>query len=274
VSRDTIPGRNIALGTTLALVSLAVIAPLAAVVLSLNGITPEHLARAIASPDAIAAFRLTFVASLVAALIDLVLGSFVAWILVRYQFPGRPVLDALVDVPLAIPTAVTGITLATIYGGHGFLGAWLEPHGIHVAYTQIGVALALVFVGFPFVVRTVQPVLAEIPKDLEEAASSFGAGQTLTLRRVIFPLVFPAMLTGFALSLARALGEYGSVVFIAGNLPGKTEIAPLLIITRLEEYDYQGASAVATVLLIASFGMLLAINALQRRFSLARKMAT
>ena len=198
MSRDTIPGRNLALGTTLALVSLAVIVPLAAVVLSLNGITPEHLVRAIASPSAIAAFRLTFVASLVAALIDLLLGSFVAWILVRYRFPGRPILDALVDVPLAIPTAVTGITLATIYGGHGFLGAWLEPHGIHIAYTQVGVALALVFVGFPFVVRTVQPVLAEIPKDLEEAAASFGAGQLLTLGRVILPLVFPAMLTAFA----------------------------------------------------------------------------
>jgi sulfate transport system permease protein len=273
MSTDTIPGRTLALGMTLALVGIAVMVPLAAVVLSLNGITPDHLARAVGSPRAIAAFRLTFCASLAAAALDVVIGTFVAWILVRYRFPGRPVLDALVDVPLAIPTAVSGITLATVYGGHGFMGALLEPHGLHIAYTELGVTLALVFVGFPFVVRTVQPVLTEIPKDLEEAAASFGATQILTVLRVIFPIVFPAILTGFALSLARALGEYGSVVFIAGNLPGRTEIAPLLIVTRLEEYDYQGASAVATVLLVASFAMLLAINALQRRFSLAGKAA-
>jgi sulfate transport system permease protein len=273
MNRDIVPGRALALGTTLALVSLVVIIPLAGVVLSLNGITPERLLQAVASPRALAAFRLTLLASLAAALIDLVVGTFVAWILVRYHFFGRPFLDALVDVPLAIPTAVSGITLATLYGGRGLIGSWLEPHGIHIAYTTLGIGLALVFVGFPFVVRTVQPVLSEIPQDLEEAATSFGASSFVTIVRVIFPLVLPAMLTGFALSLARALGEYGSVVFIAGNLPGKTEIAPLLIITRLEEYDYQGASAVATVLLIVSFAMLLGINALQHRFSLARKMA-
>jgi sulfate transport system permease protein len=270
MSRDAIPGRGVALGTTVAVVTLGVLIPLAVIALTAAGTSPSQLAAELLTPRALAAFRLTFCASLLAAALDVVAGTYVAWILVRYRFPGRPVLDALVDVPLAIPTAVTGIALATLYGARGFAGAFLEAHGVQVAYAPLGVGLALTFVGFPFAVRTVQPVLATLPADLEEAAAALGAGRLATLARVTIPLLLPSMLAGFALALARALGEYGSVVFISGNMPLRTEIVPILIVARLEEFDFQGAAAVATVLLIASFVLLLAINALQRRLSAAR----
>jgi sulfate transport system permease protein len=269
-ARDAVPGRGIALGSTISVITLVVLIPLATVVFALRGITPEQLAQALLTPRALAAFRLTVVASLAAACVDLAIGVYLAWVLVRFRFPGRRVLDALIDVPLAIPTAVTGITLATLYGANGWVGRVLEAHGIHVAYTPLGIGLALTFVGLPFVVRTVEPVLAELPRELDEAAAALGASRAQIARRVTLPLVFPAMLTGFALSLARALGEYGSVVFISGNMPGRTEIAPLAIVTHLEEYDYQGAAAIATVLLVVSFALLFGINGLQRRLSVAK----
>ena len=269
-SRDAIPGRALALGTTLTIVTLAVLVPLAIVGLTAAGMTGQRLTAALLSARALAAFRRTFGASFAAAAIDAGAGSYVAWLLVRYRFGGHALLDAIVDVPLALPTAVTGIALATLYGPNGALGKILAAHGVAVAYTQLGVGLALTFVGFPFVVRSVQPVLAALPAEFEEAAAVLGASRLATLARVTLPLLLPAMLAGFALALARALGEYGSVVFISGNMPLRTEIVPLLIVTRLEEYDYQGAAAIATVLLLASFALLLAINALQRRLIAAR----
>jgi sulfate transport system permease protein len=268
--RDAIPGRSLALGTTIAVVALLVLIPLAIVVATAGGNGAGELAPALLSPRALAAFRLTFVASIAAALVDLAAGTFVAWVLVRRHFAGTWLLDLLVDVPLAIPTAVTGIALATLYGAHGWAGSILESHGIHIAYTAYGVWLALAFVGFPFVVRAVQPVLAALPHEFDEAAASLGAEAFATLRRVTLPLLLPAMLTGFALALARALGEYGSVIFISGNMPLRTEIAPLLIVTRLEEYDYRGAAAIAAVLLGGSLVLLLAINLLQRRVATLR----
>ncbi len=263
--RDAIPGRAFALGTTVAIVTLGVLVPLAVVALTASGMSGSRLAQALLSARALAAFRLTFGASLAAALVDVVAGTLVAWILVKYRFVGRSVLDAVIDVPLALPTAVTGIALATLYSARGVVGRELEAHGIHVAYTPLGIGLALVFVGFPFVVRTVQPVIAALPRELDEAAASLGANRMATIVRVSFPVLVPSILAGFALALARALGEYGSVVFISSNMPLRTEIVPLLIVTRLEEYDYQGAAAIATVLLVASFALLLAINGLQRK---------
>jgi sulfate transport system permease protein len=238
--------------------------------LALHGVTPASFADAVLAPRALAAFRLTIGSALAASLVDVGIGLFVAWVLVRYRFPGRAVLDALVDVPFALPPAVTGITLAALYGANGAFGRILEAHGIHVAYTPIGIGIALIFVAFPFVVRTVAEPLAQLPAALGEAAASLGASEFTTFVRVTLPLLAPALLTAFTLALARTLGEYGSVIFIAGNIPGRTEIAPLLIVTRLEEYDYAGAAAIAIVLLALSFAMLLAINALQRRMTLAR----
>jgi sulfate transport system permease protein len=270
MSRDTIPGRSLALGTTLVLVAAVVVVPLAALVLALHGVSAATFADAVLSPRALAAFRLTFGAALAASFVDLFAGLFVAWILVRYRFPGRAGLDALVDIPFALPPAVTGITLAVLYSAHGAFGGWLEAHGLHVAYTQLGIGIALTFVAFPFVVRTVQEPLAKLPAAFTEAAASLGAGEWTIFLRVTLPLLAPALLTAFTLALARTLGEYGSVIFIAGNIPGHTEIAPLLIVTRLEEYDYVGAAAIAVVLLAISFAMLLAINTFQRRMTLAR----
>jgi sulfate transport system permease protein len=267
---EAIPGRNLALGTTLTLLTLVVLVPLSAVVLTLHGLTLERFLAVAASPRTLASYRLTFGASLAGAGIDLFAGTFVAWVLVRYRFPGRRLLDAVVDIPFAIPTAVTGIALATLYGAHGWAGAALAQTGLKIAYTPLGVGLALTFVGFPFVVRTVQPVIAALPKELGEAAISLGADKGTVFRKVTLPLIFPAMLTGFALALARGLGEYGSVIFISGNMPGRTEISPLLIVSHLEAFDYQGAAAIAIVLLLSSFLLLLAINALQRRIALTR----
>lgn len=258
------------LGITLAIMGVAIFIPLMSVVLSLQGVTPTRLVSIILAPRTLAAFRLTFGASFIAALLDLVMGVFLAWVLVRRKFAGRALLEALIDIPFALPTAITGVTLATLYGTHGWAGQLLERFGVHVAYTQIGVCLALTFVGLPFVVRAVQPVLADLPKEIDEASALLGAGPVTHFRRITLPLLTPAILTGFALALARGLGEYGSVIFIAGNMPGRTEIASLIILTRLEEYDYQAAAAIAVVLLVTSFAMLLLINTLQRSMTKTR----
>jgi sulfate transport system permease protein len=268
-----IPGRGLALGITLTAISLIVLIPLAAIVITATGDSPAHVLAAAFSPRALAAYRVSGLSALIASAIDVLAGGFIAIVLVRYPSAGMTFLDALVDVPFAIPTAVTGITLATLYGPHGWFGSLLAAHGIAVAYTPAGIVLALAFVGLPFVVRTVQPIVATLPHAFSEAAASLGATPLTILRRVTLPLLTPALLTGFALALARTLGEYGSVIFIAGNMPLRTEIAPLVIVTRLEEYDYAGAAAVAVVCLMASFVMLLAINALQRRLSAHRSSA-
>ena len=268
-----IPGRGLALGMTMTIVGVVVIVPLGALVLSLNGITPEAFIKTAFSPGALAAYRLSFGAAILASAIDVIAGAAIAVVLVRYPGGAMRVLDALVDVPFALPPAVTGITLATLYGPHGWIGSWLTQHGIAIAYTPAGIVLALAFVGLPFVVRTVQPVIATLPREYALAAASLGAPPFTVLRRIMLPLVAPAFLTGFALALARTLGEYGSVIFIAGNMPGKTEIVPLIIVTRLEQYDFSGAAAVALVSLAVSFVMLLTINTLQRRMLDARSAA-
>ena len=264
-----LPGRPLALAATAAIVALVVIAPLAAVVWAAHGIAPARLAAIVLAPRTLAAFRLTFGAAGLASLVDAALGLAVAWAL-TLRFPGRGLLDAVVDLPFALPTAVTGIALATLYGPHGALGGWLLAHGVRVAYTPLGIGLALAFVGLPFVVRTVQPVLADLPPELHEAARGLGASSLAVALRVTIPLALPALATGFALAFARTLGEYGSVVFIAGNFPGRTEIVPLLIVTHLEEYDRDGAAAIATVMLLAALALVLAINALQRRMQVVR----
>jgi sulfate transport system permease protein len=228
----------------------------------------DEFVAAVWSPRVIASYRLSFLASFAAASVNAVFGLLVAWVLVRYPFPGKRIVDALVDLPFALPTAVAGIALTAIYSKNGWVGQWLEPHGLKIAYTEIGVFLALTFIGLPFVVRTLQPVLEELEPELEEAAASLGANRWQTVTRVILPELLPPLITGFALAFARALGEYGSVVFISGNMPMRTEITPLLIITKLEQYDYAGATAIAVVMLVAAFALLLLINLLQ---SWARK---
>jgi sulfate transport system permease protein len=258
-----IPGRGVALATTMTIVTIVVVVPLSALVFSLHGITPAGFIATAFSPGALAAYRLSFGAAILAS--DVVAGGAIAFVLVRYPSPWMRPFDALVDVPFALPPAVTGITLAELYGQHGWIGSWLGAHGIQIAYTPAGVLLALTFVGLPFVVRTVQPVIATLPREYGQAAASLGARPFTIFRRITLPLIAPSFLTGFALSLARTLGEYGSVIFIAGNMPGKTEVIPLIVITRLEQYDFAGAAAVALVSLFVSFAMLYAINALQRR---------
>ena len=263
--RRILPGFGLTLGFTLVYLSLIVLLPLSAAFLKASGLGWEAFFRAISAPRVIASFEVSFGLSLLAAAINAAFGGVVAWVLVRYRFPGQRILEALVDLPFALPTAVAGISLATIYGPHGWFGQpILEATGIKIAYTQLGILLALIFVGLPFVVRTLQPVLENLDLEYEEAAASLGAGRLQTIFRVVGPELFPSLVTGFALAFARALGEYGSVVFIAGNMPMKTEIVPLLIITKLEQYDYRGATAIAVVMLIVSFLLLLAINALQR----------
>ena len=263
-ARGILPGFGLSLGTSVLYLTLLVLVPLAGV--ALRGATArwEDIWHASTSARALASFRLSFFASVAAGAGNAVAGLLIAWVLVRYRFAGRSVLDALVDVPFALPTAVAGLALTAVYSADGWLGRWLAPLGIEVAYTPIGVWLAMTFVGLPFVVRTVQPVLAGIDAHLEEAAAVLGAGRLQAFGRVIFPTVLPAVLTGFTLAVARALGEYGSIVFISGNLPLRTEIAPLLIVARLEQYDYAGATALALVLLLASFALLFATNVLQR----------
>ena len=263
-SRSALPGFNLSLGFTVFYLSLIVLVPLSAVFLRTAGMTWEHFMQAIASPRVLASYRISFGASFLASLLNLVFGLLLAWVLVRYPFPGRKVIDALVDLPFALPTAVAGIALTAVYSKNGWIGQYLEPLGIHVAFTELGVLMALTFIGLPFVVRTLQPVIEELQPEIEEASASLGANRWQTITRVILPELFPALLTGFALAFARALGEYGSVVFISGNMPMRTEIVPLLIITKLVQYDYRGATAIAVVMLIASFVLLLVINLLQK----------
>jgi len=257
------PGFRLSLGFTLFYLALIVLIPLSAVFLKTFTMTWGDFVAAVTSPRVMASYRLTFGTSLLAALLNAVFGGIVAWVLVRYKFPGKKLIDALVDLPFALPTAVAGIALTALYSSNGWIGQYLEPLGIKVAFTPLGILVALTFIGLPFVVRTVQPVLEDAEKELEEAAASLGANHWQTFTRVIFPTVFPALLTGFALSFARATGEYGSVIFIAGNMPMVSEITPLFIITKLEQYDYAGATAIAVVMLVVSFLLLLSINVLQ-----------
>ena len=260
---SVLPGFDLALGFTLLYLALIVLVPLSAAFLKTFTMTWPAFWSAVSSPRVVASYRLTFGASLGAALLNAVFGLVVAWVLVRYEFPFKRLVDALVDLPFALPTAVAGIALTSLYAANGWIGQFLAPLGIKVAYTPLGVFVALTFIGLPFVVRTVQPVLEDLQKELEEAAATLGASRAQTFAHVIFPVLTPALLTGFALAFARALGEYGSVIFIAGNMPMISEITPLLIITKLEQYDYAGATAIAVVMLVAAFALLLAINLLQ-----------
>ncbi|MCC2658907.1 MAG: cysT [Panacagrimonas sp.] len=261
--RRVIPGFGLTLGITIAYLSLIVLIPLAGVLLRSAGLGFDGFWHAVTSPRVLNALKLSFGAAFFAALFNAVFGLLVAWVFVRYPFPGKRVLDAAIDLPFALPTAVAGIALTALYSGNGWIGQFLEPLGIKVAFSPVGVVVALMFIGLPFVVRTVQPVLEEAEKELEEAAAVLGATRLQTVVRVILPTILPSLLTGFTLAFARGVGEYGSVIFIAGNLPMVSEIAPLLIIIKLEEFDYAGATAVATAMLVISFVMLLAINLLQ-----------
>jgi sulfate transport system permease protein len=258
-----IPGFGLSLGLTLAYLGLIVLVPLAAMILKTATLGWGAFWSIAADPRTLAALRLSFGAAIAAALVNLVMGTAVAWVLVRYDFPMKRVLDAVVDLPFALPTAVAGIALTALYAPNGWIGRWLEPLGVKVAFTPLGIVVALVFVSLPFVVRTVQPVIQDLQLDVEEAAATLGATRIQTLTRVVLPALGPAMLTGVALAFARAVGEYGSVIFIAGNLPFVSEIAPLLIVIRLEEFDYAGANAVGSIMLAAAFLMLLVINLLQ-----------
>jgi len=287
VRRSVIPGFGLSLGCTVLYLSLIVLIPLSALFLKTAGLSWDAFWHGVSAPRVVASLQLTFGAALVAALINVVFGVLLAWILVRYSFPGRRLADALVDLPFALPTAVAGIALTTIYAPGGWIGGLFAPdgaigslirttvhdpvtgaetieRGLKIAYTPLGITIALTFIGLPFVVRTVQPILQDLHREVEEAAASLGANRWQVFTRIILPELWPAIITGFSLAFARAVGEYGSVVFIAGNRPGKTEIAPLLIITKLDQYDYTGATALATVMLVISFALLLAINLLQR----------
>lgn len=262
-TRRVLPGFNLSLGYTLVYLSLIVLIPLAATFIKTTSLTWEAFWAVTTSPRVLASYKLSFGASLIAAGINAVFGLLFAWTLVRYSFPGKKIVDALVDLPFALPTAVAGIALTALYAKNGWMGSWLEPLGIKVAFTPLGVLVALVFIGLPFVVRTVQPVLEDLDTELEEASASLGAHRWDTFRLVVFPVLFPALLTGFALAFARAVGEYGSVIFIAGNIPMESEITPLMIISKLEQYDYAGATAIAVVMLMFSFVLLLLVNGLQ-----------
>ncbi len=258
-----LPGFGLSLGFTLAYLSLIVLIPLSAVFFKSFGVGWDGLLEILSSERILKSLQLSFGTALIAALINVVFGSLLAWCLVRYTFPGKRFIDALVDLPFALPTAAVGIALTSLYAPNGWIGQYLTPLGIQVAYTSIGITIALIFIGIPFVVRTVQPVLADIETELEEAASALGANRWQIVSRIIFPILLPALLTGFALAFARGVGEYGSVIFIAGNQPFKTEIAPLMIISRLEEYDYPAATTIAVVMLVISFVILLLINLIQ-----------
>ena len=265
--RAILPGFALSLGYSLLYLSLIVLIPLAALVLKASSLSWGEFWAVVASPRVVAALGLSFGAAAIASLVNLPLGLLLAWVLVRYEFPGRRLVDALVDLPFALPTAVAGITLTALLAPEGWVGSLLEPWGIKLAYTRLGVVLALVFIGIPFVVRTVQPVLEGLGKEFEEAALTLGASPWQTFRRVVLPPLLPALLTGFSLAFARTLGEYGSVVFISGNLPFQTEIAPLLIVARLEQYDYTGAAAIGVGMLALALGLLLLINGVQVRLS-------
>lgn len=262
-ARRVLPGFRLTLGYTLTYLSLIVLVPIAAVFIKTASLSPGDFWATISAPRAVASYKLSFGMSLLAAGINAVCGLMLAWVLVRYSFPGKRLVDALVDLPFALPTAVAGIALTAIYAKNGWIGQYLEPLGLKAAFTPLGVLVALTFIGLPFVVRTVQPVLEDLDSEIEEAAITLGASRWQTVRLVVFPLVLPALLTGFALAFARAIGEYGSVIFIAGNIPLVSEITPLIIITKLEQYDYPGATAIAAVMLVVSFVLLLVINILQ-----------
>lgn len=258
-----LPGFGLSLGFTLAYLSLIVLIPLSAVFIKSLGVGWDGLWEILSSERILKSLQLSFTTALIAALINVIFGFLLAWCLVRYSFPGKRIVDALVDLPFALPTAVAGIALTSLYASTGWIGHLLEPLGIKIAYTSLGITLALIFIGIPFVVRTVQPVLSDLETELEEAASALGANRFQIVTRIILPILFPALLTGFALAFARGVGEYGSVIFIAGNIPYETEIAPLMIITRLEEYDYAGATTIAVLMLVISFFILFLINLVQ-----------
>jgi sulfate transport system permease protein len=262
--RRILPGFGLSLGVTLTYLCLIVLIPLSALVVRSFGDGVADWWGTVTSERALATFRLSFGMSLAAAVVDVVFGTITAWVLVRYRFPGRRMVDALIDLPFALPTAVAGITLSAIYAGNGWIGQFLEPHDIMIAYTRWGVFIALIFVGLPFIVRTVQPVLQDLDAEFEEAAASLGATRWQTIRRVLLPTLLPAVLTGFTLAFARAVGEYGSVIFIAGNFPFVSEITPVLIVIKLEEFDYVGAAGIGTGMLLVSLLVLLVLNALQR----------
>ena len=261
--RSVLPGFGLTLGYTLLYLGIIVLVPLSAAFIKTSSLTWEQFWSTVTAPRVLASYKLTFGVSLLAALANVVFGLLVAWVLVRYRFFGRRLVDALVDLPFALPTAVAGIALTTLYAPNGWIGRWFEMLGIKIAFTPIGIWIALTFIGLPFVVRTVQPVLEDLDAELEEAAASLGANRWQTFWRVILPPLYPPLITGFTLAFARAVGEYGSVVFISGNMPMKTEITPLLIMTKLEQYDYAGATALAVVMLVLSFFLLLTINVLQ-----------
>ncbi|MEZ0232144.1 MAG: sulfate ABC transporter permease subunit CysT [Methylophilaceae bacterium] len=261
--KNVLPGFNLSLGYTLLYLSLIVLIPLSAAFLKTTELSLAEFWQVVTAPRVVASYKLTFGASLIGAVLNAIFGLLTAWVLTRYTFPGKKLVDALVDLPFALPTAVAGIALTAVYASNGWIGSILEPHGIKVAFTPLGVVVALTFIGLPFVVRTVQPVLEDLEAETEEAAASLGANRWQTFSRVILPALWPALLTGFALAFARAIGEYGSVIFIAGNMPMVSEITPLIIITKLEQYDYAGATAVAVVMLVISFILLFAINGLQ-----------
>ncbi len=260
---SVLPGFNLSLGYTILYLGLIVLLPLSALIFKTADMSWADFWQTVSNERVVASYRLTFGASLIAALVNMVFGFLVTWVLVRYSFPGRRLIDAMVDLPFALPTAVAGIALATLYAPNGWIGRWFEPLGIKLAFTPLGIVIALTFIGLPFVVRTVQPVLEDLESELEEAASSLGATRWQIFLKVILPTVWPALLTGFTLAFARAIGEFGSVVFIAGNMPMVSEITPLLIIAKLEQFDYLGATAIALVMLVASFVLLLVINLLQ-----------
>ena len=264
-SPNILPGFGLALGFTLVYLSLIVLIPLSATFARAASGGWAAFWKTALDPRVVASYRLTFGASLAAALFNALMGLLIAWVLVRYPFPGKRLVDALIDLPFALPTAVAGITLTTLLNANGWVGRWFAPLGIKAAFTPLGITIALIFIGLPFVVRTVEPVLQNLDGEIEQAAASLGAGRWQTFFRVILPEILPALLTGFALAFARAIGEYGSVVFISGNMPMRTEITPLLIMTKLEQYDYAGATAIAVVMLLISFALLLLINVLQRR---------
>jgi sulfate transport system permease protein len=260
---SVLPGFGLTFGFTTLFLSIIVLLPLAALVLRATSMDWADFWHTVLSARALGSYRLSFGASLLAASINLVFGFIIAWTLVRYEFPGRKLIDALIDMPFALPTAVSGIALTSVFAQNGWIGQYLEPFGIKVAYTWLGVTLALTLISMPFAVRAVQPALIEVQRDLEDAAETLGAGRLYTFRRIILPTIVPALLTGFTLAFARAVGEYGSVIFISGNLPMKTEITPLLIVIHLEQFDYRGAAALGLVMLVISFVMLLTINLLQ-----------
>lgn len=261
--RSVLPGFGPTLGFTLLYLSLIVLIPLAAVFLKTAQLSWGDFWRIVLSPRALASYRVSFSTAFLAASINTVFGLCLAWVLVRYRFPGRRIIDALVDLPFALPTSVAGIALTTLYSDQGWIGQWLQPLGLKIAFTPAGIVIALVFIGLPFTVRTVQPVLVDLDPDVEQAAASLGATRFQVVTRIVLPMLWPAVLTGFALAFARAVGEYGSVIFISGNMPLKTEITPLLIVTKLEQYDYAGATAIAVALLVVAFVLLLSINLLQ-----------